>query len=310
MKRFHMFVSMYVLSVMMLGVLFAPNALWACACGCGVFEVGTNSMIPTHPGGMIYTEYDYLNQDRNWSGTSPSNADNNPDKKLVSDFFSISAQYMFNRSWGIDGELPFTDRFFKTTEDDGQVEGFTHSAMGDIRIRGIYSGFSPSMASGLTFGIRLPTGDYTYPNFDPDTEIGSGSTDLLLGGYHMGEIPNSNWNWFLTGEGDQPMLHYSGYSPGTEIDAVVGGYYDGWNVGAIKIAPLGEIVGSYRWSDSGTLADAPDSGFKRILLTPGIEIDTQRFKIYADVGFPVYQSMNGNQMVASEYYKLNIGYHF
>src|ERR1700689_2959372 len=123
---------------------------------------------------------------------------------------------MFNRSWGISGELPYTSRFFKTTENDGTVAGFDHSAVGDIRIRGVYSGFSPDMSTGITFGLRLPTGDYTYPNFDPDTEIGSGSTDFLLGGYHVGEIPGSNWDWFLSGEGDQPMLHYAGYLPGTE----------------------------------------------------------------------------------------------
>ena len=93
---------------------------------------------------------------------------------------------MFNRSWGIWGEVPYTNRFFKTADDDGEVSGFTHSAIGDIRLRGIYSGFSPTMSSGITFGLRLPTGDYTYPNFDSDTQIGSGSTDLLLGGYQCG----------------------------------------------------------------------------------------------------------------------------
>jgi len=311
MKRFRAFTAVRLFSTMILVVSMAlPQSLWACACGCGVFEVGTSSMFPTHPGGMIWTEYDHMNQDRNWSGTSPSNADNNDDKKLLSDFFTLGAQYMFNRSWGLSGELPYTSRFFKTTQDDGTVGGFDHSAVGDIRIRAIYSGFSPNMSSGLTFGLRLPTGDYTYPNFDPDTEIGSGSTDVLLGGYHMGEIPGSNWDWFVNAEGDQPMLNAGGYRPGTEIDAVAGGYYDGLTIGSVKIAPLAQVVGSHRWSDSGTLSDAPNSGYSRVLLTPGIEVDIRQFRIYADVGFPVYQYVTGNQLVASEFYKLNIGYHF
>ncbi len=42
------------------------------------------------------------------------------------------------------------------------------------------------MSSGLSLGVKLPTGDWTYPNFDRDTSIGTGTTDLLLGGYHLG----------------------------------------------------------------------------------------------------------------------------
>jgi hypothetical protein len=33
-------------------------------------------------------------------------------------------------------------------------------------------------------------------------------------------------------------------------------------------------------------------------------------KIYADVGYPVLQNVNGQQLVASELFKLNISYHF
>src|SRR5690348_1269838 len=163
-----------VLSVLLLtiNVLFPPS-LWACACGCGVFEVGTSSMFPTHTGGMVSLEYDYLNQDRNWRGSSPDSADNNSDKKLVSNFVSLDYQYMFNRSWGVMGELPFTNRYFKTADEDtGDIMGFTHSSIGDIRLQGIYTGFSGDMSTGLTMGVKLPTGSYKYQNFDPDVEIG------------------------------------------------------------------------------------------------------------------------------------------
>ena len=254
-----------VVVVLLLTNSVVPASLWACACGCGVFDVGTSSMFPTHPGGMIFTEYDYQNQDRNWSGSSPDSADNNSDKKISTNFFQIGAQYMVNRKWGIMGELPYWDRYFKTTDDNGDGVGFTHNAIGDIRLRGIYSGFSDDMSTGLTFGLKLPTGDYTYPNFDPDTEIGTGSTDLLLGAYHFGEIPHSNWNWFTNANGDLPVLHYSGYVPGSEIDASAGVYFDGLKIGGVKVAPLGQVVGSHRWSDSGAFALNPGSGYSRIL---------------------------------------------
>ena len=42
-----------------LASVLAPGFALACACGCGVFDVGTAAMILTHPGGMLYLEDDY-----------------------------------------------------------------------------------------------------------------------------------------------------------------------------------------------------------------------------------------------------------
>lgn len=289
-----------------------PSLLEACACGCGVFEVGTQSMFPTHEGGMAYVEYDYQNQDRNWQGESPSSADNNKDKKIISNFFSAGYSHMFNRRWGVVGEIPVTNRYFKTTdEDSGDVVDFTHSSIGDIRLKGIFTGFAEDMSTGLTFGLRLPSGSYKYENFDPDVQIGSGSTDLLLGGYHMGMIPAlTHWNWFTNAEMDLPMIHYAGYRPGTEIDAALGAYFNNWMIGPVKIAPLAQVLGSHRWSDEGWQADAQNTGFSRVLVAPGVELVMAGVHVYSDVGFPVYQYTTGNQLVASEYFKLNISYPF
>ena len=292
-----------------ISVVLNPSALWACACGCGVFDVGTSSMFPTHPGSMISLEYDFQSQNRNWSGTSPSSADNNDDKKILTNFYTLGYQHMFNRAWGFMAELPYWDRNFKTVGDDGSVAGFSHSAVGDIRVRGIYTGFSDDMSTGINFGFKLPTGDYTYPNFDPDTEIGTGSTNLLLGGYHQGVL-GAGWDGFINAQLDQPILNRGGYRPGSQIDGAVGAYYNNLHAGPVKIAPLAQVIESYRWRDNGTLAKANDSGYERILLAPGVEFDIAEVRIYADVGFPVLQNVNGNQLVASELYKLKISYHY
>jgi hypothetical protein len=266
-------------------------------------------MFPTHPGGMAWTEYDDQNQDKNWSGSSPASADNNADKKIVTNFVTLGTQYLFNRRWGVRAEIPYGNRHFKTTDDNGDIVDDTHSAVGDIRLRGIYSGFSEDMSTGLTFGVKLPTGDYTYPNFDPDTEIGSGSTDLLLGAYHLGLL-GGGWGWFTNVQGQAPILHDSGYNPGSQMDAALGAYVDLWQVGRIKVAPLGQVIGSHRWADAGTFAMNPGSGYSRVLLAPGLEFDVAKVRVYADVGFPVYQYTTGNQLIASEFYKVNVGYHF
>jgi hypothetical protein len=268
-------------------------------------------MFPAHPGGMAFLEYDYQNQNRNWSGTSPSNADNNSDKNILTNFFTLGYQVLFNRQWGLMAELPYSDRTFKTTDDNGDVVGFEHSAVGDIRLKGLYTGLSPDMSAGLIFGVKLPSGDYTYPNFDSDTELGSGSTDLLLGAYQLGRIPVlTSWGWFLNGQLDETVLHVSGYRPGSQIDTAAGAYYDRWKIGDVKISPLAQVIESYRWRDGGTFGHSQDSGYERILVAPGVEFGIYHLKIYTDVGFPVLQNVNGQQLVASELFKLNISYHF
>ena len=291
--------------------LFLPSLLHACACGCNVFDVGASAMFPAHPGGMAFLEWDYQNQNRNWSGASPSSADNNSDKKILTNFFTLGYQYVFNRQWGVMAELPYSNRYFKTTDANDNVVAFTHSVVGDIRLKGLYTGLSPDMSTGLIFGVKLPSGDYTYSHFDPDTELGSGSTDLLVGAYHIGRIPAMNgWGWFMNGQLDQTVLNAGGYRPGSQLDAVAGGYYDRWMIGNVKIAPLAQVIESFRWRDSGTFAHSQDSGFERILLAPGVEFGIADFTIYADVGFPVLQNVNGQQLVASELFKLNVSYHF
>jgi len=283
------------------------SSLWACACGCGVFDVGTGAMLPTHEGGMAYLEYDFMNQNQNWHHDAKAPAEDNEDRQIESRFYTAGVQYMFNRDWGMMLDVPYVNRHFETVNDDDDLAGFTHSALGDIRLRGVYSGFSPDMSTGLTFGIKFPTGDYKYANFDRDIQTGSGSTNLLLGAYHRGQITtNNNWSWFVDGMLDQSVLITPDYRPGSEVNAVTGAYYDGWKAGPVKIAPVAQLVGSIRWSDTGADAAHNDSGYKRILFTPGLEFSAASWRVYTDMGFPIYQYVNGNQLVASKYVKLNI----
>jgi len=288
-----------------------PSICWACACGCGIFDVGTSSMFPSGPGGTVFVEYDFMDQAHNWSKSSKASDDDNPDKQIRTSFIDTGFQYMFNRQWGISVELPYDHRYFKAADDNGDIVSFVHNAVGDMRLRGIYTGFSSDMSTGLTFGFKVPTGDWSYPNFDRDTELGSGSTDALLGFYHRGAITADNsFSYFIQDNLDQPFLTQGGYLPGTEDDAALGAYYNGWSVSGVKVTPIAEILNSYRSRDRGWAADPTGSGYERILLTPGIELDYKRVMVYFDVGFPVYQYTNGDQLVSSALYKVTVSYMF
>ena len=107
-----------------------------------------------------------------------------------------------------------------------------------------------------------------------------------------------------------PTLKQGDYRPGLEGDAALGINYRGWKLGRVNIAPVAQVIGSWRGRDNG-LAAAPDnSGYQRILLSPGIEFHLHPVKVYADVEIPVYQNMNGNQLVAPALFKLSVSYMF
>jgi hypothetical protein len=289
----------------------APAVGHACACGCGVFDVGTSSMFPTATGGMVFLEEDYMDQNQNWSGTSSAPAADNKDKSIRTFFTTVGAQYLFNRSWGAMIEVPYWNRSFTTTLDDGSIGTFDHSALGDVRLKGIYTGFSADLSSGITFGLKLPSGDSTYANFDPDVEIGSGSTDLLLGGYHLGTLTADNrWSWFANVQWQEPLRHKESYRPGAELDAASGIYYGALAFGTVRVAPIVQLEVSWRAHDGGPTGDPMNTGYTRAYVSPGVELDAGEWRIYADVGLPVYTNASGNQLMAAAIFKLNVSYHF
>ena len=290
----------------------SPASALACACGCGVFDVGTSSLFPTGAGGAAFVEYDFMDQNQNRSGVSAAPAADNNDKEIKTDFYTFGAQYMFNHEWGVMAELPYWSRTFKTDDGSG-VDTFDHSAFGDVRLRGMYTGFSPDMSTGITFGVKLPTGDWKYGNFDRDTEIGTGSTDLLLGGYHRGALTKDNaFSYFVQIQWDKPVASQGGYTPGDEVDGAIGTHYNGLTFagGKVRITPVLQLLVSQRARDSGPSANPGDSGYSRAIVSPGVEIGMGDWSLYGDVEVPVYQAYNGDQLAAHEAVKLILSRNF
>lgn len=125
-------------------VVLTPSE--ANACACGVFEVGTSSMLPSGAGGTISLEYNYQDQNRNWSGGHSPLSTNNGDKEIRTNYYTAGAQYMFDRAWGVQVQIPVWDRYFATDTNFGasppDVQSTRWAGIGDLRIKGIYTGFS------------------------------------------------------------------------------------------------------------------------------------------------------------------------
>ncbi len=293
-------------------LILAPNAALACACGCGVFDVSSSPTMAGDGKGSIFFEYDFLNQNKNWAGEHSAPSEDNADKRIRTSFYNIGGQYMLTPEWGVTVEVPYWTRYFKTADgESGDIVQFNHGDFGDVRIRATYAGLSDDLSAGITVGVKLPTGDYSYPGFDRDTAIGTGSTDLLLGAYKMGNLTDDYaWAWFANAQGDFPIVTQDGYRPGSEINATVGVSYENWDFDTFKIAPILQFIASYRWQDSGPQHNPDGSGYDRLLISPGVRVNFDKVRVNANVALPVYQHVNGNQLISPALFKLAVSYSF
>jgi hypothetical protein len=297
------------IAVAVMTLTLAPHEALACACGCGVFEIGTASLLPSGPGVTTFLEYDYSDQDRNWSGASRAPASDNADKEIATHFLTIGAQYMSDDGWGVMAEVPYWQRHF-ATDDGGGVVAVDHGALGDIRLEATYSGFFDDRSSGVSVGVKLPTGDYKDPRFDRDTEIGTGSTDIIVGAFHHGALSDDErWNYFAEAQFETAFATRDGYRPGNELNFSAGIVYSAFDLGdGLKLSPLLKITASARAHDSGPNASPDDSGYERVLVAPGVELSGDSWRLYADVEVPVYERVKGDQLVAPALVKVVAAY--
>lgn len=301
------------LAVLLAGAL-TPSLAQACACGCDVFDVGGPERMSMAKGGEVFVNYGYMDQSQNWSGDHSAPAANNDDKEIRTHLVTAGLRYAISPNWGVLVEAPLWNRTFHTENDAGTgVDRFNHTALGDLKIVGVYTGLAKDMSTGLTFGVKLATGDWKYAHFDRDTQIGTGSTNLLLGAYHNGFLsPDRAFGYYVKAQWDKPVASQGGYEPGDEIDAGAGVTYNVQRFadGPIKVVPVLQMLASSRARDHGPNADPDNSGYSRLMLSPGVEVTNGAWAFYADVELPVYQHVNGNQLIAPELVKLMVSRRF
>jgi hypothetical protein len=332
-------------------VAFVPlvgftTAARACACGCSVFDVGGIDLPQEQDqGGRVFLEYWSGDQTQNYVGSSKASPALNTDKEINTQWINVGFSYNFNRDWGVMVRIPTVNRTLTTDTQNPAfgIASFNSKDIGDIEIMGMYTGFFKDMSTGVIFGVKLPSGTYNAPGLDRDTQIGSGSTDLLLGAFHRGMLSGDNaWQYFSQIMLRQPFLYQAAadpqgffdgnagvvqtYFPGRQIDAAAGILYNNWYhvLGLDKITPVAQVIVSHRDNDTGTGADPFNSGFDRVMLSPGIEFtkvvdeaNNRVIKLYADVDVPVHYRANAannagteGQLVAPYLIKVVASYNF
>jgi hypothetical protein len=281
---------------------------WACACGCGVFDVGLPGLPVSGMNDQVSLQYSFMNQNWNHSGASGQVGALNPDKQIGTNFYTLYGQHMFNDNWGVEAMLPYWTRTF-TTDTSGvpgqvnpspSIRSANISSLSDLRVMGMYTGFSKDKSSGLTFGLKLPTGPVNpAPLIDRDTAPGTGTTDLLLGYYSMGNF-SANWGWFSQGTWRHALDHYQGYKPGDSLNTVAGVT---WNAieASTHVIPSMQVNSlwraRYQWGGDALYGNL-NSGYANIFLAPGALIDLSRhWQANTSIYLPLYRYANGDQLV-------------
>ncbi|MES2047933.1 MAG: hypothetical protein V4447_06010 [Pseudomonadota bacterium] len=295
------------------GVALAAPTSFACSsCGCTLSSDWDSQGYATVPGGRIDLRYDFLNQSELRNGTSGTAKLKPASMSLPSDreieqgtknhYVTLGLDFNAGKNWGVNVQIPYIYRSHETiAEGDTDISSSKTSNIGDVKVLGRYLGLSEEKNFGLQFGLKLPTGSF-HDNFsngpqtgkalDRGLQAGTGSTDLLLGVFHFAAL-NQNWDYFAQGNVQLPFSERDGYKTGTSLNANFGLRY----MANETVIPQLQINAKAGHRDSGSDADAENSGGSLMYISPGVTVSlSEKLKVFGFLQLPLYQNVNGVQL--------------
>lgn len=150
---------------------------------------------------------------------------------------------------------------------------------------------------GIIGGIKLPTGSIAVRNdtgalAERSLQPGSGSTDLIVGGFMSGRVKQADWHTQLRWQ--RAVSERQDYRPGDQIKLDAGVRYP---LGAVQA--LAQINVLWRARDTGANAEPDDSGASFIHFSPGVAVPLGKdAQIVALVQLPLVQNVRGTQLTA------------
>lgn len=292
------------------GALAIPGATHACStCGCSLNSDWSSQGYATSLGWHLSLREDYFNQSQLRSGADSISrtsfaypADQEVQRKTINRNTLLGADYSFSRYWGLSLQLPYMDRHHQTiAAGDTGISTSDARGIGDLRVVARYQGFSEDAGLGLQFGLKLPTGRFKQ-NFasgpqagewlDRGLQLGTGTTDALLGVYKFGYLSDSI-GYFGQAMAQIALDARDHFRPGNSLNLNLGLRY----LDAGRFTPQLQLNLHGEQRESGTQADRPNSGAVLAYLSPGIDMKiTARLDAFVFVQLPVYQHVNGLQL--------------
>jgi hypothetical protein len=312
----HLFVPF---SVAML--ISSPNTFACSSCGCTLNSDWTSQGISSGEGTRIDIRFDYFKQSDYRSGTSSVSreevaaAGSEVQDTTINRNLTLGLDHSFNKDWAVNIQLPIFSRshgtFGAAYPNLDEYDTSSSKGIGDIRVTGRYQGLSADHSSGITFGLKLPTGETTDTfnsglALDRGLELGTGTTDLLLGGYQFGSI-NRDWDYFLQATLQIALNSHDDFRPGNGLNATAGVRYMGFE----SFIPQLQFNTRIEKRESGINADVTNSGATLLYISPGVTVPINKtVQAFGFLQVPVYQRVNGYQIEPNVLFSTGLRFNF
>src|SRR6266704_3303820 len=294
-----------------LALLPAAGASQA-SCGSAFCVLNTNCAtqgVAADPGtARLDMRFEFVDQKHLQSGTKRvSQAEDTADTtelRTINRNLLTTLDYTLSSNWAVSVSVPVVDRSHSHIADPTGAaisEKWDFARVGDTRALGFYrfaDEKNPLVNYGLIAGLKLPTGSHRISNADGAVaeralQPGTGSTDVVLGGYYSAPGIHLDSSWFVQALYQQAVSTKEEYKPGNQLQLNVGYRY-----------PLGhdwqallQVNSMIKRRDSGANAEPDLSGSKSVFLSPGLIYSLAHdLQLYSFVQVPIYHFYNGTQL--------------
>ncbi len=317
----------------------ASGASLCCQFSSGVQENLAGMAAPSTGETLLQFTYSFTRMDRLQEGTtartlydvSASTAYTSLPVHMDMIKYTVSAGYGISPRFKVFASLPYLRNTMDMTMSRGVGLGWMEMTMapvsspGDATIMGLYRLFvdqplQPAAALSVGLGIKTPTGsstvttaggEYLHAHMQP----GTGSWDPLLSLLFTRMLNTIDLQADVTRQ--FTTRNRQGYEFGDSTSMTVSARYTAWRLidptlGVTFLHAAGASDREGRYSDPASLMDDPaNTGGDSLWIAPGIELFPHRqMAVTAKIQVPVWEKVNGIQLVSSYRLVSGISYRF
>lgn len=284
------------------------------SCGSAYCVLDTNwatQGVASEPGtARLDVRYEFVDQKRLRMGgrqiSAAEDAADTTELRTINRNLLTTFDYAFSNNWSASVTAPLVSRSHSHIDDPtgaATFESWDFTRLGDARVLAYYRfarDDKPLANYGAIFGVKLPTGDYRLANASGTVaeralQPGTGSTDVVLGGYYSaaGFKPDANWSAQVLVQ--QAAITKNGFRPGTQYQANIG-YRHPLTESLHALLQVNALI---KARDTGINAEPDLSGSRTVFLSPGMSYAvTHDLQVYGFAQVPVYRYVNGTQLSA------------
>lgn len=263
----------------------------------------------TETGGRFDLRYEFIDQDQPRTGTRDlavgEISQHHDEVRTINRNWIAAYDYSFDSNWGLSIQVPVVSRSHSHIHNHmgaQLIEAWTFTEVGDARATARYR-FTPespeSGALGLQLGLKLPTGDYEVENDAGDLaerslQPGTGTTDVIAGAFYSGPW-GGRITWFAEANWMSALRSREDYKPGNRAALNIGLSHPSTQ----HVTLMLQLNAQWKDRDSGAQAEPEATGGTFLHLSPGVGLNLgDNTRLYSFVQVPLYQRVNGVQLVA------------